>query len=72
MNKQKLKQIIKVTMRCIPAIPILVLLLMVYFAFVFKRVWLFILHGGEFIIYEKDEKLTIKDLYDKLKTENNE
>ena len=43
------------------------LLLVSALFYAFKRGFLFIKHGGEFILYEKDEQTTIDSIYNELK-----
>lgn len=59
-NKQNL------TLRIISAPLILCILLVAHNFFVFKRFWHYLKFGGEYINFEKDEKRTIKDIYEML------
>jgi ABC-type microcin C transport system duplicated ATPase subunit YejF len=72
-KKQKFKEVLKIFIRSIAAIFIIGMLIITHAVFIIKRVRLFILYGGEFIIHEnKDERITIKHIYEKLKTEYND
>ncbi len=46
---------------------ILGLVLITHISFAFKRTFDFIRYGGEFSNYDKNERATIQDVYEKLK-----
>lgn len=63
-----LKKIIKISLRLLVYPLILGILLITYNINVIKVSILFIIYGGEWITYYKDDKKTIKDIYDKMKS----
>jgi hypothetical protein len=54
----------------LPFITGLLLIYMIYY--VILKSYHFILYGGEFIIYNKDDKKMIYDIYEQLKTNKKE
>ena len=60
----------KIITKIIVAIFLLPILLIAHNFFAIKRVIQFIRYGGELILYNKDEQLTIENIYHELKKSN--
>lgn len=65
------KQQMKLFLRIIALPFVLPLIWISYTYHAFKRAYLFLLYGGEFTSYEKSDMVTIKDIYEELKKQNN-
>ena len=62
----------KILLRILVAPFIACIILISHLVFALHRIYLFIRYGGEFIGYEPNDKITIKDLYIQLQLLQNE
>ena len=68
----KCMKTIKILFRILVTPFVACIILISHLWYAIHRIYLFIRYGGEFIGYEPNDKVTIKDLYIQLQKNNNE